>query len=231
MKTTEKGVIVKGYKATDENMKCRGFQFELGKWYEHDGEIELCKSGFHFCEHPSGPWSFYSSGRLFSVEAEYVVKSEGPGADLKHVAKRIRFVSEVAIGGNWNTGNRNTGDWNTGERNTGDWNTGNGNTGHRNTGNGNIGDGNTGNGNCCDFSSGYFNTKEQPIVIFDKRFSGKRSELTRYDCLISDLEYALSRDDEFDCSRFLGIPNATEKKIKALHRKHIAARSKGKSDE
>lgn len=32
---------MKGYKATDENMQCRGYQFELGKWHEHEGELEL----------------------------------------------------------------------------------------------------------------------------------------------------------------------------------------------
>ena len=29
---TPKDVIIKGYKATDKNMCCRGFQFELGSF-------------------------------------------------------------------------------------------------------------------------------------------------------------------------------------------------------
>jgi len=111
--------IVTGYKATDENMCCRGFQFELNKWYECKGELVLCENGFHFCEHPSGPWAYYSSGRIFKVEAQGVVKSTGPGADLKHVARKIRLVEEIQI-----TGNRNTGDWNTGDGNCGDYHSG-----------------------------------------------------------------------------------------------------------
>ena len=50
---------MKGYKATDKEMKCRGFQFELDKWHEHSGDIELCNSGFHFCVYPSGVYCYY----------------------------------------------------------------------------------------------------------------------------------------------------------------------------
>jgi hypothetical protein len=135
---TPKGEIVTGFKATDENMQCRGFQYEIGKWYEHDGEIARCKSGFHFCEYPSGPWAYYQKGRLFKCEAEFVSKFNGPGADIKHIAKRIRLIEEIKV-----TGGRNTGDWN-----TGDWNTGCGNTG--------------------DHHSGCLNHGDAPFYIFNK---------------------------------------------------------------
>jgi PPE-repeat protein len=169
-KLTPKGKIIRGYKATDKDMKCLNYQFEFGKWHEHDGELVVCSSGFHFCEYPSGPWSFYnpSTSRLFHVEAEFVLLSKGPGADLKHVCKRIKLIEEINCTGNWNTGNwntgdRNTGDRNTGYRNTGNWNTGDGNTGdrntgYRNTGNWNTGNWNTGNGNTGDRNTGYRNT-------------------------------------------------------------------------
>ena len=124
MKLTPKGMILKGYKATDDNMCCRGFKFEIGKWYEHGGDIEMCSSGFHFCKYPSGPWSYYDSGRLFEVEAEEAYLSTGPGADIKHVAKRIRLIKEIVIGGNRNTGERNTGYGNAGDGNAGDYHSG-----------------------------------------------------------------------------------------------------------
>ena len=162
-----------GYKATDKNMRCQGFQYELGKWYKQDGEIELCKKGFHFCVHPSGPWSYYRDigTRVFKVEAKDAIEEYTPGADLKIVCREIRLIEELKpIGdrntgdrntGYGNTGYRNTGDGNTGYRNTGDRNTGYGNTGCRNTGDGNTGAGNTGYGNTGAGNTGYKNTGDK----------------------------------------------------------------------
>jgi len=162
-----------GYKGTNADMTCTPnggpkFQFELGKWYEHEGEIALCGAGFHFCVHPSGPYAFYSSSdsRVFKIEAEQVLDvPPEAGADFKLVAKRIRLVEEITPGdrtdkatGNLNTGNRNTGDQNTGDQNTGYQNTGNRNTGNRNTGNWNTGHWNTGDRNTGNLNTGNRNT-------------------------------------------------------------------------
>ncbi len=157
---------MKGYKATDKDMRCRGMQFELGKWYEHDGELIECQSGFHFCEQPSGVWSYYTAPgtRVFEIEAEDVPDTTfQPGTDYKRVARRIKFVREVSIDGHrntgdYNTGDSNTGDSNTGHRNTGWSNTGDRNTGDRNTGGGNTGWGNTGHRNTGDCNTGNYNT-------------------------------------------------------------------------
>ena len=42
----------KCYKATDEKMQCRGYQFELGKRHTlpNDENIVMCKNGFHVVE-------------------------------------------------------------------------------------------------------------------------------------------------------------------------------------
>lgn len=199
---TPKGEIVTGYKATDENMQCRGFQYELGKWYEHEGEIEQCESGFHFCEYPSGPWFYYNEGRLFKCEAELVLKFNGPGADIKHVAKRIRMVDEIKVDGDGNTG-----DLNTGYRNTGD----------RNTGNRNTGDGNTG-----DHHSGCLNHGDAPFYIFNKLAGRKDVDFD----IVKDLSRALMGDKEIDPTPYLGLPHASAEAIKNLHEAHKEARRK-----
>ena len=146
-----------GYKATDANMRCHGFQFTLGKWAKASGDLLLCKNGFHFCEQPSGPRCYYNSvnARVFKVEAEGVLKGEiQAGADYKRVCRRIRLVEEVFIAGYGNTGDGNTGDCNTGYGNAGNRNTGYLNAGYGNAGNCNAGDGNTGNCNTGDRNVG-----------------------------------------------------------------------------
>jgi len=145
--------IYKGYKATDKDIKCLGYQFVVGEWHEHQGEVELCKSGFHFCTEPSGPWCYYSDKgtRVWQIEATGVIESNEPGADRKFVANRIRLVREIFSGGH-----RNTGHYNTGDRNTGDRNTGNNNTGHYNTGHYNL----------SSFGSGFFATEEPNATMF-----------------------------------------------------------------
>jgi len=227
-KITPPGQIVKGHKATDKNMQCRGYQFEIGKWHIYDGDIALCESGFHFCEYPSGPWAFYSDEgtRIFEVQARRVIKSVEPGAALKHVCMEIMLVKEVSITGdrntgNWNTGNWNTGDRNTGDRNTGNWNTGDRNTGSGNTGSGNTGSGNTGNGNSVDRCSGHLCTVPPPMIIFDELVKDG-IDVDMYK--VEKLSKLMMSDEPIDPEQFLSLPNATTEKILALHQSHIERR-------
>ena len=104
--------------ATDKDMKCRGFQFELGKWYEVEGELALCGNGLVFCDHWSGVWAYYSDpgSRVFKIEAEDVLDlAVEPGADHKRVCRRIRLVKRprrlmAGNSGDGNSGNRNSGE-------------------------------------------------------------------------------------------------------------------------
>ncbi|HEY6019782.1 MAG TPA: hypothetical protein VIY48_07725, partial [Candidatus Paceibacterota bacterium] len=52
MKKDNKSEVITAFKGFDADMKCRGFQFEICKTYEHAGTVEACRSGFHACEYP-----------------------------------------------------------------------------------------------------------------------------------------------------------------------------------
>ena len=200
---------MKGYKAFDKDFKCRGFQYEVGRTYEFDGEIILCKAGFHFCKNIVDCFKYYTGAdtRFAEVDAEgFIIAADN---DSKCVTNRITILSEISRDdavkmsntgngntgnrntgnwntGNWNTGNRNTGNWNTGNRNTGDGNTGNRNTGNWNTGDWNTGDGNTGDWNTNDFESGCFCTQGDGL-----RFFNKSSSMYREDWVNSRARYIL----------------------------------------
>lgn len=51
---------VKGYKAMNVDMTCRGYQFEIGKTFHHKGKINPCVSGFHFCEKLEDVFMYYT---------------------------------------------------------------------------------------------------------------------------------------------------------------------------
>ena len=89
---------MKVYKGTDKNMKCRGYQYELGKTEETDSAV-LCKSGFHACERPLDVLGYYppNNSRYFAAEAEDV--SPERNGDSKIVCKRLTLVAEIGIEG------------------------------------------------------------------------------------------------------------------------------------
>ena len=136
------------YKGTDKDMKCRDFQFELGKEYE-EAEAKLCNKGFHGCEYPLDVFAHYApaDSRFFVADLDGVT-NEMESDDTKRVGTKIKLRAEIGIPGivkaaveyikeKAESAATNTGNWsaatNTGDQsaatNTGDWsaatNTGN----------------------------------------------------------------------------------------------------------
>ena len=90
---------MKVYKATDKDMECRGFRYELGKTAEVDGDVELCKNGLHACEMPLDVLGYYAPGdgsRYFEAELEDV-SGEMHSDDTKRVGKKLTLSAEIGI--------------------------------------------------------------------------------------------------------------------------------------
>ena len=171
-----------GYKAFNENLECRGFQFEVGKTYDTyraKEELELCSDTvFHFCRelHKIENVSDYriSNSRVCEVIAEGDIVTDGD----KYGTNKLTILREIpreelnkynnsnsgdrnsgnCNSGNMNSGDRNSGDRNSGNRNNGDSNSGNMNSGNRNSGNWNSGNSNSGNMNSGNRNSGDSNS-------------------------------------------------------------------------
>ena len=156
--------MVKGYKGFNEDLTCRGFRYEIGKTYEYDGDIALCRSGFHFCRKLKDVHDFYDlkRSRICEIEADGKIDDDG----VKSVCSRINIVRELsreeidaAVNtGKGNTGVFNIGNYNSGNRNSGDHNIGNYNSGDCNSGSCNSGDCNSGRCNSDDCNSGNRNS-------------------------------------------------------------------------
>ena len=87
------------YKGTDKNMKCRGFQFDLGKEYVEE-EAKLCEKGFHGCEYPLDVFAHYApaDSRFFVADLDGVTDETGSD-DTKRVGTKIKLRAEIGIAG------------------------------------------------------------------------------------------------------------------------------------
>ena len=89
---------MKGFKGFDRDLKCRGFQYEVGKSITHPGKVSLCNKGLHFCENPLDVFDYYDPTQRFAeVEADGV--SDETSNDSKRVAKTLHIKAEISLVG------------------------------------------------------------------------------------------------------------------------------------
>ena len=89
---------MKAYKGFDKDLKCRGFQYEIGKEFRED-EAKLCSKGFHACENPLDTFGYYAPGagsRFCEVELDEVT-DERESEDTKVCGKVIKIGAELSV--------------------------------------------------------------------------------------------------------------------------------------
>ena len=129
---------ITGFKGFDKDLKCRDYQYEVGKEFEEEGKIEACSNGFHFCENPLDVLGYYPPSTEKGSSRYCIVKGSGnidrDGDDTKVACSKLYISAEIGLKGiieagvkfildkvNWkdnkksNTGNRSAAT-NTGNR-------------------------------------------------------------------------------------------------------------------
>ena len=85
------------YKGFDENMQCRGFQYEVGKEYEMDGDIKCCERGFHACESPLEVWDHYDMLASRFAKVEQSGKIDKGENSTKVCSSKIKISAELKL--------------------------------------------------------------------------------------------------------------------------------------
>ena len=91
------GNVITSYKAFDKNMKCRGFQYEVGKEYEMDGEVKCCNQGFHACKSPLEVWDYYDMLDSRYAEVEQSGKIDAGENSTKICSSHIKIKAELKL--------------------------------------------------------------------------------------------------------------------------------------
>ena len=89
--------VIKSYKGFDKNMQCRGFQYEVGKEYEMDGEIKCCNQGFHACKSPMEVWDYYDMLNSRFAEVEQSGKIDEEEKSTKVCSSHIKIKAELKL--------------------------------------------------------------------------------------------------------------------------------------
>lgn len=101
----EQEQIIKGFKAYEKGMICKGFQYEEGETYEHKGELVCCPNskdiekgagGFHFCQDPLDVLDYYS---LIDNDCNILEFSEVEGLGESKKDRNKICTRKIKIGG------------------------------------------------------------------------------------------------------------------------------------
>ena len=91
----EKKIIA--YKGFDKDLKCRGFQYEVGKEYEMSGRIACCERGFHACESPLEVFDHYDMLNSRFAEVEQSGEIDKEENTTKVCSSRIKVKAELKL--------------------------------------------------------------------------------------------------------------------------------------
>jgi len=97
---TEAEPLKIAYKGFDKDLRCRGFQFEEGKTYHHNGAVKACVSGFHVCTNPLDVLRYYrpTNGSRYH-EVAYGGAVDAHNQDSKLAVETLEVRASIGLAG------------------------------------------------------------------------------------------------------------------------------------
>ena len=89
---------MKACKGFDKDLKCRGYQYKVGRKYEEQ-EAKICRKGFHACENPLDTLRYYRPGDSRYCEVNLEDNGQRESGDSKVCGKKIKIGAEIGLDG------------------------------------------------------------------------------------------------------------------------------------
>jgi hypothetical protein len=89
---------MKCFKGFDKDLKCKDFQYEIGKEYTEE-KADICDCGFHACEFPMDVFGYYPPSDSRYCEVDLEENGQKSSDDSKRVGKKISVKAEIGIAG------------------------------------------------------------------------------------------------------------------------------------
>jgi uncharacterized protein YxeA len=93
------GDYIYGFKGFNKDLKCRDFQFQVGKVFKHEGKLKICQKGFHYCRNLNDVTTYYSIlplNRFFIVKAKFHSGIQYNQSN-KSVTDELELIEEIPL--------------------------------------------------------------------------------------------------------------------------------------
>ena len=85
------------YKGFNQDWTCLGYQYEVGKTYEHKEDVEVCESGLHACEYPLDVFSYYNPSESKFAVVKMSGETSKDSDDTKTASAKITIETEINL--------------------------------------------------------------------------------------------------------------------------------------
>ena len=89
---------MKGYKAFEKGLVCKGKQYKENTVFEED-QAEICECGMHFCKNPLDVWNYYPCDPDTEYAAVEAIEDVKTNDGQKFCTKKLKIGAKLSLKG------------------------------------------------------------------------------------------------------------------------------------